>query len=209
MNILKAVLIVLCLTGSLAAQDRRAVKQQIRDLSLRIDRDAPYSEADISELTEARELLREGLALINGQGGGGAFKLCINFAFEQYKRQYSSSAALERAQVKCKKVTDMAVLEFLFEQHKRNQSSGSAMDLATSQTDSGVKGKIALIEFAHEKHSRNMNSSNAATKSVGNARMQKRNRGALACFQKYYDVHSRANSASAAMDKTADTCSRF
>jgi hypothetical protein len=209
MNIFKAAVLILCLTGSLWAQDRRAIKRQISDLSLRIDREAPFSEADTSALIEARELLRDGLALLSGQGGGGDFKLCINFAFDQYKRQYSSSVALDRAQDKCRGVVDMSVLEYLFDKHKRNQSAGGAMDLATSQSNRSVKGKLELIEFAYEKHSRNTSSTGAATKAVLNAQKQKRNRGTLDCFKEYYAVHSRTNSASAAMDKTSETCSRF
>ncbi|MFT6069122.1 MAG: hypothetical protein ACJAT2_000401 [Bacteriovoracaceae bacterium] len=209
MNLLKATFLIICLTGSLWAQDRRAIKRQISDLSLRIEREAPYSEADTEDLLEARDLLREGLVLIGGQGGGGDFKLCINYAFEQYKRQYSSSAALERAQVKCKNVVDMKVLEFLFDKHKRNQSVGSAMDLATSQSDRTVKGKVELIEFSYDKHSRNTSSTSAATKAVMNARAQRNSRGALACFNQYYPIHSRTNSSTVAMDKTSETCSRF
>ncbi len=210
MNFMKASFLIICLTSSLWAQDRRAIKRQISDLSLRMDREAPYSDADTEDLLEARDLLKEGLILIAGQGGGGGdFKLCINYAFEQYKRQYSSSAALERAQVKCKNVVDMKVLEFLFEKHKRNQSAGGAMDLATSQSDRSVKGKVELIEFSYDKHSRNTSSTSAATKAVTNARAQKRNRGTLACFNQYFPIHSRTNSSSVAMDKTSDTCSRF
>lgn len=209
MNIFKAAVLILCLTGSLWAQDRRAIKRQISDLSLRIDREAPYSEADTSALIEARDLLRDGLTLLSGQGGGGDFKLCINFAFEQYKRQYNSSDALDRAQTKCRNVVDMDVLEFLFDKHKRNLSASAAMDMATSQSDRSVKGKVELVEFSYDKHSRNLSSSSAATKAVANAQRQKRNRGALDCFKEYYAVHSRTNSASSAMDKTSETCSRF
>ena len=210
MNIFKAFLMILFLSSSLWAQDRRDIKRQISDLSLRIDREAPYSEADTNDLLEARDLLRDGLSLIKGtSGGGGNLKLCTSFAYEQYKRQYSSSAALERAQLNCRNVADMAILEFLFEKHNRNQSAGSAMDMATSEANSSVKGRVELIEFAYEKHSRNTSSSSAATKAVLNAKSQKRSRGALACFNQYYAIHSRTNSASAAMDKTAETCSRF
>jgi len=200
-----------CLAGSLFAQDRRLIKQQIRDLSLRIERDAPYSDASITDLSEAKDMMIQSLALINNNGGGNSevFRLCTNYAFEKYNRQYSQSVALERAQKNCRNVADMDVLKFLFEKHNRGNSIGTAMDLATAQADFRVKGRVNLIEFAWEKHNRGNSPSVAANKAIENMRIIRRTRGALACFQEYYPVHNRTNSPSVAMDKTAETCSRF
>ncbi len=204
-------IIAFCLIGSAYAQDRRLIKQQIRDLSLRIERDAPYSEASLTDLSEAKDLMRNSLALINNNGGGNTevYRLCTNYAFEKYNRQYSQSVALERAQTNCRNVADMDVLKFLFEKHNRGNSIGTAMDIATGQADFRVKGRLDLIEFSWEKHNRGNSPSMAANKAIENMRIIRRTRGTLSCFQEYYPIHNRGNSPSVAMDKTAETCSKF
>lgn len=200
-----------CLAGSLFAQDRRQLKQQITDLSIRIERDAPYSDADTRDLLEARDMLRDALRLVNNRGGGNSqvYKLCINFAYDKYKRNYNDSQALTRAQTKCRSVADMDILNFLYEKHYRNTNASGATDLATEQSDRRVEGKLELIQFAYEKHYRNTNSTGAANKAVENARLQRRNRGTLACYQQYYPIHYRTNNATRAMDLTAETCSQM
>lgn len=209
MKLLLMTIVSLAVTSTSFAQDRRLVKQQIQDLGIKIERDAPYSDASLTDLQEAKTLLREALNLVNNRGTGNSnvYKLCLNYAYEKYKRQYSNSDALQRAQTKCRTVADMDVLKFLFEKHFRVSSNGDAMDLATRQADRRVKGRLELIKFAYSKHFRVTNSSDAATKSVKNMYSLKRNRGSLACFNQYYPVHSRTNNPSVAMDKTVETCS--
>ncbi|MBK25158.1 MAG: hypothetical protein CME70_14285 [Halobacteriovorax sp.] len=211
MKSIAIVIMTFCLAGSLFAQDRRLIKQQIRDLSLRIERDAPYSDATINDLREAKDMMRQSLALINNNGGGNTeiYKLCINYAFEKYKRQYSQSDALDRAQTNCRNVADIDILKFLFEKHYRGNTNGAAMDLATAQSDFRVKGRLDLIEFAYDKHYKGNTSSQAATKAVENMRIIRNTRGTLSCFQEYFPIHYRGNTSSVAMDKTAQTCSRL
>ena len=211
MKSIATALIAFCLLGAAYAQDRRLVKQQIQDLSIRIERDAPYSEADLRDLREAKTLLREALALVNNRGGGNSqvYKLCVNYAFEKYKRSMSQSQALTRAQKNCKTVADMKVLEFLYEKHYRGTTSSAAMDLATTQADRKTEGRLNLIEFAYEKHYRGTTSSAAATKAVKNIASLRRNRGTLACFEQYYPIHYRSNTSSRAMDLTVQSCSNL
>lgn len=200
--------IALTLAGSVFAQDRRQVKRQIQDLGLRIESDAPYSDASLVDLQEARTLLRDALKLVNNTGSGNsqAYKLCLNYAFEKYKRQYSSSDALVRAQTNCRSVADFEVLEYLYEKHFRVSSPGDAMDTATTQADKRIKGRLELIEFAYEKHFRVKNPSEAATAAVNNMHNLRRNRGSLSCFKQYYPVHNRTNNPSDAMNMTIETC---
>lgn len=211
------ILLVLSLlfAGQAFAQDRGEVARGIRKLSVIIE-DATFdTDANIRDLTRAKEFMQRALRLVNNRGGGSAdpqvYKECLQYAYEKYRRGLPNSGAMDRAQDKCTNVVDMDVLRFLFEKHFRGLSNVGAMDKATEQATYGTKEKLHIIEFAYKKHFRGLTSSGAATKAVLNAKLLRVNRNGsdIQCLQKYYDIYFRSLTSSAAMDKSAEVCSRL
>ena len=206
---MKSITILLALVLSLSsfAQSRGDVLREIRRKLVQIDDKTYDTELDSVELVRILKDLEKVRRSLADNSGSPTFQACVDYSFPILDRYLNASDALDRAMSICPQVSDIAVLNFIFTELDKSLSGRDAIEKAALVTRQDLEGKLEILTFAFEKHDRNMSGVSAIEKSVKNARIN--NSYAINCFQKYYPTYNRSQSSSAAMDRTAQTCSQF
>lgn len=199
--------LTLFLTLESYAQSRGDALRQIRRKVVEIE-DATYeTEASMQKLAKAlKDLEKVRRNLLNGSDDS-IYQGCVDFSYPILDRFMSSSDTLDRAMAICPEVTDLEVLNFVYTQLDRVMSGRDAITKAAQVAREDLTDKLEVLTYAFEKHNRNHSRSSAIEKAIKNARISSIN--AVVCFKKYYPTYSRSQSSNAAMDRTAQTCSRF
>lgn len=205
----KIFVILLALTTSAFAQSERTqLVDSIKNRAAGIQKIiSASSDTPIEQLREIERLIVEAAEILRtGSSTDERVRQeCLDFAFTTYYRTMSRTQALDRANQKCSNIEDMEILKYAYEIFYRTNSSSNALDLAIDASSGSTKGKFKMLEFSFDKHYRTESSQNALKKALENIKVSSASRG-LSCYQQYFDQFYRYDSASRAMDKTAEFC---
>jgi hypothetical protein len=146
--------------------------------------------------------------IINGTGNGGGYdrNACVNYTYEAYYKDYSSSVAMDKASRACATFKDLAVMKILFDYSYKSFSSGNAMTLAIRYSGIAADGKAQIAKYLAAKYYINLDGSNSAKK-TGLALSKLDPRG-LNCLKNSYNIYYRTLSSDVSADKAVMACQR-
>jgi hypothetical protein len=176
----------------------------VQDLAEQVKYAARTSEASSATFQEAKDQLRQVIALLNDTGNPDNDQECIDYAYQKYYMGQSSQAATDSAIAACRKIEDLDVARFLYDKYYMGLSSVAAMDRSADHAGMASSGKLDMIQFAYGKYYLGLSSvaaADRATEALVNVR-----RGKLSCLESLYQRYYQSMSSVAAMNAAAQGC---
>ncbi len=187
-----------------SAQATQQDINEIVNLAEQVKYAARSSQASDSDLQDAKQQLRDVIALLNQTDDSHNNQECIDYAYEKYLLGQSSQTATDSAIAACRKIKDLEVAQSLYDKYYLGLSSVAAMDRSADHSGPSSDGKLDMIEYAYSKYYLGLSSVAAADRSA--TAVANVHRGNLSCLESMYQRYSQTMSSVAAMDKAAQAC---
>jgi hypothetical protein len=195
-----AIISVFCGLSAFATQQDT---NDIMNLAEQVKLAARTTQASSADLQEAKDQLREVLAILNQSGSshGDPNGACFDFAYSKYFLSQNSQTATDNALSACRKIQDLPVAQFLYEKYYLGLASAAAMDRAAGNAGANLVAKVDMLQYAYDQYYIAMASTHAADRAANQIALVRR--GNLTClqnlFQKYYQTMTAPNAMDAAV----------
>lgn len=131
---------------------------------------------------------------------------CVDWAFKEYERSWTSSAARTAAHEACDQIQDLTAAKLMYAYFAKSWTYAASVNAAAKLATSSLTGKHDMLKFAMEAYARSWTYSAAATAAAQKTAATPA--GKLACLQREYAAYSESWTYSAAMDKAFELCAK-
>jgi hypothetical protein len=129
---------------------------------------------------------------------------CVEWAYRNYSRSYTSSDARNAAHKACDLIDDLASAKVLYEAYSRSWTHADAMSGAAKQATSALAGRAKILAYAIANFSRSWTAADAATRAA--TLTSEVPATALRCLKSEYDAYARSLTSADAMLKAFERC---
>jgi hypothetical protein len=158
----------------------------------------------MDQLFEVRDRLSDLLGVIKAPVSSQPSEECLDFAFLNYNRTYSSDTAMNEAMKACQQITELDIAKYIFSKAYLTFTAAGAMDIAAKYSNRDLDGKIDVLEYAYLAYARSLSSGSAITNAA--EKTAEVNTSALGCLKYSYERRFRSVSSSEAMNGAFADC---
>lgn len=129
---------------------------------------------------------------------------CVEWAYAQYSKSWSSADARTHANKRCATIGDLEIAKLLYSYYSKSWSFADATTHALANATTDLTAKRDILEFAMAAYSKTWSASDAAQHAVKRAKTIAA--GSLACLQGEYAAYVNSWSSADAMNKAFEVC---